>query len=227
MLGLLHWADRLSEILANREKLAKFPFLELRHFVSPSVSLNEMESPRYMKTHLPVSLAPREIFEKKPKCVFVFRNPRDVCMSYYNFHVQIPKYYQPRDLAQFVDWFTNGPINYGTYWQWTKDWFNYINANQQTCHVIYYEDLVQDFLPTVEKLSQFLGTTITKEELVCVEQATRFENMAKWVSISNRKTPLDETGISKLKTEFDKFDEISKEMLSDVGVVEHFLSKIN
>lgn len=47
---------------------------------------NNLTTPRHIKCHLPFNLLPRQIRtgEKKPKIVYVARNPKDVCISYYH-----------------------------------------------------------------------------------------------------------------------------------------------
>ena len=89
-----------SKILRNR-----IPFLELsglmeeKHFenltdqdkaenqaVVASVEYCKQltSRPRILKTHLHVEMLPKQVNEKKPKVIYVARNPRDVVVSYYN-----------------------------------------------------------------------------------------------------------------------------------------------
>lgn len=49
--------------------------------------LQKASSPRYIKTHLPLSLLPPELLGTA-KVVYVARDPRDVAVSYYN-HVRL------------------------------------------------------------------------------------------------------------------------------------------
>ena len=49
-----------------------------------ATSLEEMPSPRLMKSHLPVQLLPEEIWTKKPKLLFINRDPKDVAISHYH-----------------------------------------------------------------------------------------------------------------------------------------------
>ena len=57
-----------------------------RIFSSIELSKN-LPRPRHMKTHLPFNLLPKQIRtgEKKPRIIFVHRNPKDVCVSFYHF----------------------------------------------------------------------------------------------------------------------------------------------
>ena len=67
-----------------------------------------MKSPRMIKTHLPSHLLPGQIFEKKPKVIYIARNPKDIMVSYYNMHnldVTLPSYKSWND---FFDKFIRG-----------------------------------------------------------------------------------------------------------------------
>ncbi|KDR09671.1 hypothetical protein L798_00767, partial [Zootermopsis nevadensis] len=51
-----------------------------------SVDLVEsMQSPRFIKSHLIWELLPVEIDTVKPKVVYIARNPKDMCVSYYHY----------------------------------------------------------------------------------------------------------------------------------------------
>lgn len=48
--------------------------------------INNLARPRFIKTHLPFNLLPRQIrtSDKTPKIIHVIRNPKDTCVSYFH-----------------------------------------------------------------------------------------------------------------------------------------------
>ena len=44
-----------------------------------------MPSPRYIKSHLTWDLLPEQMQTVRPKVVYVARNPKDMCVSYYHY----------------------------------------------------------------------------------------------------------------------------------------------
>jgi len=69
----------------------------------------DLESPRYIKSHLPWNLLPKEIrsYKKRPKIIYVARDPRDVAVSVYHHKVLFSGYLGTLDefMEEFVaDW---------------------------------------------------------------------------------------------------------------------------
>lgn len=63
------------------------------------------KSPRTIQSHLPWNLLPKEIRDglKKPKIIYVARNPKDICVSFYHHRVLIEGYLGTID--EFVEEF--------------------------------------------------------------------------------------------------------------------------
>lgn len=60
---------------------------ELLNMFGPKYeALAKSTSRRFIKTHLPMKLLPRNINEVGAKVVYVARNPKDVAVSYYHLH---------------------------------------------------------------------------------------------------------------------------------------------
>nr|CAD7266351.1 unnamed protein product [Timema shepardi] len=66
----------------------RVPYLELNAVSKQSSDvfeyIDQIKSPRLIKTHLPIELLPKEVWTKKPKIIYVSRNPKDVSISFYH-----------------------------------------------------------------------------------------------------------------------------------------------
>jgi len=69
--------------------------------------VHHMPSTRYIKTHLPFNLLPHQIqaHERSPKIIYVARNPKDVCTSFYHHKVLTEAY--DKSIDEFVDEFVD------------------------------------------------------------------------------------------------------------------------
>lgn len=82
---------------------------DLPDFISKSVEYTaNLPSPRFIKTHLPYHLLPRQLRngdKKNVKIIYVYRNPKDVCISYYHHYKLLEGYLC--DFDSFVKLFLN------------------------------------------------------------------------------------------------------------------------
>ena len=68
----------------------------------------KMPSPRLLKSHVHIQFLPRELFEKKPKIMYVARNPKDNAVSYFNFCSFSRNYPPYTDWGEFFQDFSKG-----------------------------------------------------------------------------------------------------------------------
>ncbi|OWR41851.1 Retinol dehydratase, partial [Danaus plexippus plexippus] len=127
------WTQELVWLLLNDldyEKAKKslnyrFPFLEAsmfdfeepvpedpRYAISKEIKpptvdqIKNMPSPKFIKSHLPLSLLPPNLLEKS-KVVYVARDPRDVAVSFFH-HYKLMKMMAPdRDFKTYWSYFIN------------------------------------------------------------------------------------------------------------------------
>lgn len=76
--------------------------------------VENMPSPRFIKTHLPAPLLPERLAAVKPKVVYVTRNPKDMCVSYYHYCKLIHGLRGSFD--EFCDLFIRGKTPIGPIW---------------------------------------------------------------------------------------------------------------
>lgn len=103
--------------------------------------VQNLKSPRFIQTHLPWSLLPKQIRtgEKKPKMIYVARNPKDVCVSFYHHRVLIEGYLGSLD--DHVEEFINDVVLYAPYWPHVQEFWK--RRNEPNVLFITYEELKQ------------------------------------------------------------------------------------
>ena len=75
----------------------------------------ELPSPRVIKTHLPFEFLPAKLLDTC-KVIFVGRNPKDTCVSYYHHHFNFDEYQMQGEFSDFARIFLEGITEYGSYW---------------------------------------------------------------------------------------------------------------
>ena len=61
---------------------------------------------RILNLHFPLPFVPRKAFEKKISIIHIMRNPKDVCVSYYNHYNTLPLYTPVENFSAFLPMFT-------------------------------------------------------------------------------------------------------------------------
>ncbi|XP_060824328.1 luciferin sulfotransferase-like [Bombus pascuorum] len=134
-------------------------------------------SPRFIKTHLPFDLLPRQIRtgEKKPKIIYVARNPKDTCISYFH-HCQIIEGYRG-NFSDFCRLFLADKLSYTSYWNHVLDFWK----KQTTLNMLLlkYEYMIADLPGAIRKSAAFLNRTLTDAQVRVLEEHLKFASMKK------------------------------------------------
>ena len=118
-------------------------------------------------------------------------------------------------------------MNYGCYWKWCSDWLKFVKENSDTCLVMFYEEMLEDFETNITKLADFLGYKVTPEILEEVRKVTSFDQMKQRLHMGS--TDFMRQGKSKsyeakLPTEvIEAFDSKSREVFADSEYLNNFL----
>lgn len=92
----------------------------------------------------------------KPKVISIFRNPRDVLVSFYH-HCKTVKHYDIEiSFDEFFDSFVSGKVPCGPIWLMYNETYNYHCANTKTSLIIFYEDMKQDLRKQIKRICEFL-----------------------------------------------------------------------
>ena len=158
----------------------RFPVLEydedIQMFIGNEVIIDTfalLKRPRMIKTHLPVQLLPDEVWTKKPKLIYISRDPKDVVVSMFHFFNSF--YKCDISLERFIDLFIEDKVincpfkdHRENYWQIK----NYPNILYLT-----YEDVTQKADAIIEEVASFLGKTISVVQKQKLKEHLKFENM--------------------------------------------------
>ena len=82
----------------------RFPLLDTTPVVKMDMaSLDDMESPRLMKSHLMYHMLPERVYTSGAKVLYITRDPRDVCVSYYHYQRMVQYEAYRGTFAEFRD----------------------------------------------------------------------------------------------------------------------------
>ncbi|XP_062558368.1 sulfotransferase 1 family member D1-like [Armigeres subalbatus] len=191
------WCQEMIWLICNDldyEKAAsvklntRFPFLDLGGIrdlppgLDPVKEVESIASPRFIKSHLPVALLPDQIWEVKPKMVYVRRNPKSVAVSYYHHSVSLHDYKGTMD--QFVRSFMKELEFFSPYHRHVIEYHN-LDCQHNILHLCY-EDMKKDLKSTLQRVSSFFNKSYTDEQLNDLAQHLSFDMMKENNSV-NRK----------------------------------------
>jgi estrone sulfotransferase len=104
--------------------------------------------PRVIKSHFAYT-------EQYKRVIYIARDPRDVCLSYYQYVRQRNNY--RHSLDRFIEEVCNGDIFPGTWHHHVMSWVFSGNHSKKDFLLIRYEDLKKDTCRTIGTISTFLG----------------------------------------------------------------------
>ncbi|KAG8197633.1 hypothetical protein JTE90_001563 [Oedothorax gibbosus] len=132
------------------EFFSQCPFLEL----TGAEGALTMKRPGALKVHLPFHITP---YSPEAKYIFVARNPKDCCVSFYKHTENIPVYeFGGGDFDVFFELFIEGKADYGDYFDTLLSWYEH--RNDPNVLFVTYEQLQEDIKTNVLKIAQFMGS---------------------------------------------------------------------
>ncbi|XP_034942219.1 sulfotransferase 1E1-like [Chelonus insularis] len=184
----------------------RFPFLEFSMFNHPAVTeeflklnegdlekqnlckkiaqsgyevLSDLPSPRFIKSHFPLSLLPG-ILDVGCKIVYVARNPKDVAVSWYHLNKAIKTQGYQGTFEEFWNYFQNDLTPWSPYWEHLKE--AWAQRNHPNFLFMFYEEMQQNFFEAIQKVSKFLGKSYKKKDI---------QNLMEYLDIKNfRNNPM-------------------------------------
>lgn len=133
-------------------------------------------SPRLLNTHVLFHEMPTDILKGQTKLVFIYRNPKDIAVSYYHHHRKIERYAYTGKFCHFLKRFAESKAAFGDCFEYWKSWEGGLRKYPDIpCLIVRYEDLHLDPLGQRRRLAKFLGKIYSDEFLEGVARATSIE----------------------------------------------------
>lgn len=175
-----------SEEKEKNEKhlFQKVPFLEmpqsgLKETAASSPGkykeAEEKPSPRILKTQLPMDLLPRELDEKKPKIIYVARNPKDNAVSYFSFCSLSENCPQYTKWSEFFHDFYRGAVPRGSWFDNVLPWWH--KRHEPNVLFLKYEDMKKDLRSCVTQIADFLERPLSDEAIDTIVAKSTFDAM--------------------------------------------------
>ena len=187
--------------LGQMPLFARSPFLEMQGIMAPNTSpasklpddpkhpgmmkkifdesvdyADNLKSPRIIKSHLPFELLPRNLLDKA-KVIYVCRNPKDTCVSYFHHHKDIgaESYDLKGTFDQFAECFMDGKLEYGSYFDHLKSGWKH--RNHPNMKFVWYEDLQKNTIKEVTDMAKFVNHPLSNAKIEELVEHLKFSNM--------------------------------------------------
>ncbi|MGP1371582.1 MAG: sulfotransferase domain-containing protein [Almyronema sp.] len=169
------WLRFLIGYLLYEDQLTGFDNIEVKIpdiYVNREYELLRLPRPRVLKSH--------EYFDHRYKnVIYIVRDPRDVVISYFNFHKKT--YFIPQDypLEKYVDKFIAGTLDqYGSWEENVNSWIRVKNRNKRFL-LIQYEHLLINPRLEIEKIADFFKLKVSEKTIKKSVEFSSAKNMKK------------------------------------------------
>jgi len=150
---------------------------QIRYMYNKSIDHTaNLPSPRIIKTHLPFELLPPKLLDKA-KVIYVCRNPKDCCVSFYHHVAQVfkPLYDYNGTFDQFVQLFMQGKLEEGDYFHHLKGAWKL--RHHRNMKFDWYEDMKNDPIQKVTEMTNFLNHKLSHEKIIELVEHLDFNNV--------------------------------------------------
>ncbi|XP_018577024.1 sulfotransferase 1 family member D1-like [Anoplophora glabripennis] len=164
-----------APLLESSASLYEYADLFKEKFTDSVEYVNNLPSPRFIKTHLAYPLLPSEISKVKPKIIYIIRNPKDVCVSYY-FHSKLLHGFDV-DFELFCELFLNDAVCYGGIFDHYLEFWNI--RHESNILILRYEDMVSDTRGAIKNIAEFMEKPLSENDIASIAEFLSFKNMRK------------------------------------------------
>eukprot|EP00096_Caligus_rogercresseyi_P015078 TRINITY_DN7534_c0_g1_i1.p1 TRINITY_DN7534_c0_g1~~TRINITY_DN7534_c0_g1_i1.p1 ORF type:complete len:299 (-),score=59.72 TRINITY_DN7534_c0_g1_i1:138-1034(-) len=143
------FSEEFTDVMEN-----KFPYLE---YVYPGLKeIEQRPSPRLIKTHLPLHLLPEDVSKGHGKVIYIYRNPKDVIVSYFYFLQSLSYTNFLGNFAEFFDFFIKNKVPYAPYFPHVNEYIKKSKSHPSQFLALSYEDLKKDPEGNILRIAEFL-----------------------------------------------------------------------
>ncbi|CAK1545179.1 unnamed protein product [Leptosia nina] len=170
--AMMLYPSMKEEILTEKNydpKIRKLLELFSEPFAKPLASV---PSPRFIKSHLPLSLLSPNILDAK--VVYVARDPRDAAVSFYHMGSSLRTIGFRGDFKTYWSLFMRDLLYWTPFFEHVKEAWE--KRNHPNLLFLFYEELQKDLKSVVLRVSEFFGKTYTEEQVLALCDHLTFSN---------------------------------------------------
>nr|KAG5688893.1 hypothetical protein BaRGS_016461 [Batillaria attramentaria] len=175
-----HWLWEMIRML--RAGTANVNLVEKEKYMleyMPRDELDKLPSPRTFNTHFFFRQLPPAVHVGKCKLCFIYRNPKDVAVSFYNHHYKFPEYEYKGTWSDYLTGlFLPGQVDFWGYFTYMKDWEKVMDEHPELpVYTLSYEELHADTFTKTKEVAQFLGSTADDDTIRDIIAKCSFDSM--------------------------------------------------
>uniref|UniRef100_UPI00398EC1C7 sulfotransferase 6B1-like n=1 Tax=Pristiophorus japonicus TaxID=55135 RepID=UPI00398EC1C7 len=137
--------------------------------------LKNLPSLRLIPTHLNYRMLPVQFKTKKCKMIYIIRNPKDTAVSFYHYYRENANLPKIKKWATFLEMFMKGEVVCGSWWHHILSWEEHMNDDNVL--ILYYESMKKDLLKSIEQICNFLGISVTDQQMREISRRSSFKEM--------------------------------------------------
>jgi len=182
------WQIKNCKNILKGEKVDKtldrFPFIEYNYKLHPEITISfcdlldsQRNNPyRLIKTHVPYEFIKDSVEKVNPKFIVTMRNAKDCLVSNYEFFKYFGTHPYQGTFDEYFLTFLNDKSISGSYFDNNLDWWQI--RHRDNVLILFYEDLVKNLEENVKKIANFLGETLSVDDINKVMYNVSFSTMS-------------------------------------------------
>ncbi|EGW00563.1 Sulfotransferase 1C2 [Cricetulus griseus] len=168
-----HWVAEVIENIPGAGITLTYP-IEWGD-ISKLEELKTVAKRRVIPTHLSYEMTPVSVKQKKCKIVYIVRDPKDTAVSLFHYYRDNPNLPSPDTWPSFLELFLKGEVVYGSWFDHVLSWEKH--KNDKNVLFLFYEEMKEDLVKTIKKMTAFLGISVDDTEMSKIAQNTSFSEM--------------------------------------------------